>query len=124
MDRPLHNSKQQIRKVLLEALSGEDGWPKLPWDIAEDCETLGLGFIRASKFQRKAEDFLVLEPTAHAFRFTGPLLCGGTHVCQTCGGEGQHLRFSSQWEDCETCGGTGECPCMHDETVHHQGGAQ
>ena len=125
MDRPLHNSKEKSRQGLLRAFSSQDvGWPKLPWAIAEDCETLGLGFIKASKFQRKTDEFLVLEPTAQTFRFMGPLPCGGTEVCQTCGGEGQHLRFSTQWEDCETCEGTGECPCIHDDSQHRQGGAQ
>lgn len=110
----MENNQKELKKALIEALSGADGWPNLPWDIAEDCETLGLGYIKASKFQRKTSEFLVLEPTAQTFCYIGPLPCQDTGICQTCNGEGQHLRFSIHWQDCQTCNGTGVCPCTHD----------
>lgn len=46
--------------------------------------------------------------------------CNGTGTCARCRGAGVHMRESFEEYECEVCGGEGECPCVHDSTLHAQ----
>lgn len=111
----LHTSReivgQHIQKLLIESHN-------TPWNIAEDIETLGLGEITSSSYQRKNSEFLTVELWDKSSLFSGPLPCNGNGVCQTCNGAGEHLRFSYDFKECQTCNGSGDCPCQFDMTAH------
>lgn len=104
--------QERVKEIRLALVA--DAWPVLQWEIAEKLEEMNLGKVHASAYQRKNNEFLRVEPNAALFSIIGSLPCNDSGVCQTCNGEGEHLRFSYQWEDCETCEGTGICPCTHD----------
>ena len=108
-----------IRNQIVIALS-RDVQTKLDRNIAAEVEDRGLGTITDSRYKRKTAERLDVQFNAAAFRFIRALPCDDSGTCQTCMGEGQHLRFAPAHQECETCNGSGECPCNHDMTIHQQ----
>lgn len=112
----LYTDIETVKSHLQEIIVS--GSSKLPWDVAEDVETLDFGRVTSSDYKRKRDDVLSVELYSKVLSFSGPIPCGGSGVCQTCGGEGQHIQFSHEWAECETCNGSGDCPCQFDKTAH------